>query len=319
MPELPEVQTTVNGINKTVKGLKIVDVWTDYSGSSPHFAKAWTGHGKMHAQSIRSPLYFKKFKKKVVGSKIKGARRRAKNILIDLSNNETILIHMKMTGHIMYGEYKFDRRVPPNGGWRAIKLGPLQDPYNQFIHFVLIFENGKQLVFSDVRKFAKVSLIETKNHDESIHLAHLGPEPLDKNFTYEKFKERLLKRPNGKIKSVLMDQTLISGIGNIYSDEMLWLSNVHPLSVVSKIPEANLKLMYNAMKEVLLKGIDFGGDSTSDYRNIKGERGTFQATHNAYQMNKKKCKKRGCTGTLERIIVGGRSAHFCPVHQRVYK
>lgn len=286
MPELPEVQTTVDGLNETVKGRKIVDVWTDYK--STH---------KMHSESIKSPEYFKKFKKLVVGAKIKGTRRRAKNILIDLSNGETILVHMKMTGHFVY------------------------DPQEGYPHVHLIFalDNKKKLVFSDLRKFAKVSVIETDDESESVHLKNIGPEPLDPHFTYPRFTKRLALRPRGKIKQVLMDPKIVAGIGNIYSDEILWRANVHPLSITSKIPEKNLKLMFTAMKETLKKGINFGGDSTSDYRNIKGERGTFQAAHNAYQQHKKKCQKRGCPGILERIMVGGRSAHYCPVHQKLYK
>jgi formamidopyrimidine-DNA glycosylase len=280
MPELPEVQTTVNGLNQTVKGRKIVDVWTDYKSSL-----------KMHLHSIKNPAYFKNFKKKIIGTKIVGAKRRAKNILIELSNKEIILVHMKMTGHFVYDP----------------------KPNYPFVHLVFSLDNGKKLVFSDMRKFAKVMLLEKDG------LEHLGPEPLDKSFKFENFKLRILMRPKGKIKQVLLDQSLIAGIGNIYSDEILWLANVHPLSIVNKIPEQNLKLMFEAMKKTLAKGIDFGGDSTSDYRNIKGERGKFQATHNAYQMNKKRCKKRGCQGILERMVVGGRSAHFCPVHQKIFK
>lgn len=169
-----------------------------------------------------------------------------------------------------------------------------------------------------MRKFAKVTLIETKALDKSPHLAGLGPEPLDPHFTYEVFKKRLLTKPKGKIKQVLMDQSVIAGIGNIYSDEILWRANVHPLSIVAKIPEKELKLMYKAIGETLQKGIQFGGDSTSDYRNIKGERGEFQGKHHAYRRTGSPCDKKGCTGVIRRLIVGGRSAHFCSVHQRLY-
>jgi formamidopyrimidine-DNA glycosylase len=286
MPELPEVQTTVDGLNKTVKGRRIVAVWTDYKSAL-----------KMHVGSVKDPSFFKKFKKGVVGAKIKVARRRAKNILIDLDNGETILVHMKMTGHFVYDS----------------------KPNYPHVHIIFELDNKKKLIFSDLRKFAKVTLIETDDETLSLHLKDLGPEPLEKSFTYQKFEERLLKRPKGKIKQVLLDQSLISGIGNIYSDEMLWRANVHPLSITAKIPKKNMELMYKAMKEVLAKGIKFGGDSTSDYRNIKGERGKFQANHNAYQLTGKKCKKPNCKGIIERLVVGARSAHFCPVHQKLFK
>jgi len=128
-----------------------------------------------------------------------------------------------------------------------------------------------------------------------------------------------MKRPNGRIKNVLMTPEIIAGVGNIYSDEALWLASIHPESKPSKIPEKDLKKLYGSVIEVLKKGIDFGGDSMSDYRNIHGERGKFQGQHNAYRKTGKPCGKRGCKGIITRKIVGGRSAHFCSVHQKLYK
>ena len=303
MPELPEVQTTVNGLNKTVKGRKIVDVWTDYK--STH---------KMFKGSIKEPKFFNSFKKQIRNQTILKSERRAKNILIHLTNNKTILIHMKMTGHLMYGKYEKD-----GNKWKPVGRGPLADSFNQFIHLVFVLDNGRELAFSDMRKFAKVTLINTDKLDESLHVSELGPEPLDKKFTFEVFKQRLLKKPKGKIKTTLMDQTLISGIGNIYSDEILWRAGVNPLSIVGAIPDKNLKQMYKATQETLRKGIDFGGDSMSDYRNIYGERGKFQEHHRAYRRTDKKCSKSGCKGIIKRIVVGARSAHLCPVHQNLFK
>ena len=305
MPELPEVQTTVNGINKVARTKIISDVWTDYN-SSYHAGK----------DNIKNPLFFKKFKSKVKGEKILKAERRAKNILIHLSGGNSILIHMKMTGHLMYGKYEFNKKEKK---WRAKEKGPLEDPYNQFIHLVFTLSNGKHLVFSDTRKFGKVTLIETSNLENSLHLSHLGPEPLSEDFNLKAFISSLIRKPRGKIKQMLMDQELISGIGNIYSDEMLWLSDIHPLSTVEKIPLNNLEKLYKAMKEVLKKGIDFGGDSMSDYRNIYGEKGEFQTKHNVYQRSKTPCKRAGCKGIIEKTKVGGRTANFCPVHQILFK
>ncbi len=285
MPELPEVQTTVNGLNRTVKGRRIVDVWTDYK--SAH---------KMHKGSVKEPKFFSDFKKQITGQKILEAKRRGKNILIHLSTNRTILVHMKMTGYFFYNPPK---NVP-------------------FVHLDFTLDNQKHLAFSDMRKFAKVTLIPTDKLGESLHIFHLGPEPLDKKFTFEIFKQRLLKKPRGKIKTVLLDQEMVVGIGNIYSDEILWRADVHPLSTVETIPEKNLKSMYRAMKETLKKGIDFGGDSMSDYRNINGEKGKFQDYHRAYKRNGLKCQKPKCKGIIKRIVVGSRSAHFCPVHQKLF-
>ncbi len=312
MPELPEVETTVRGIRK-LTGKKIVGAWTDYDSPS------YTGKSE-----IKNPKYFKEFKKLIIGTSIVGAERRAKNVLIHLSPNYkegesyTLLIHMKMTGHILYGKYQFSAKKKSDP-WTAVEDGPLQDPFNRFIHFVLSFSDGTHLVLSDMRKFAKVTLIKTSERETSLHTSHLGPEPLTKNFDLEVFKERLSKRLRAPIKSVLMDQSLISGIGNIYSDEILWRANVHPESQFGKISEKNISLMFDAMKETLKKGIDFGGDSMSDYRNLDGERGKFQEHHEAYQRTNLTCRKQSCRGIISRKVIGGRSAHFCETHQKLFK
>ncbi len=304
MPELPEVQTTVNGINAHVKGLSISHAWTDYD-SQFHRGK----------DNIKDPAYFKIFKKSVTGAQIVLAERRGKNVLIHLSNGKTIIIHMKMTGHVMYGEYEFS-----GNAWIATKAGPLRDdPFNKYIHFALVLSNKKHMVLSDMRKFAKVTLADTKTIHESEHLLSHGPEPLDKKFGVDDLKAAVSKRPNGFIKQVLIDHKIISGIGNIYSDEILWHIDIHPLERVKDIPEEIWPLMHKAIRRTLENGIDFGGDSMSDYRNILGERGTFQDRHNAYRKTGKKCSKPGCKGIITRLKMGGRSAHYCDTHQKKLK
>ncbi len=318
MPELPEVTTTVNGLQKILPGLKITAVWTDLSKekvSRPDFE-----------HTIKSKKFFKDFKKKVVGAKVAKVERRAKNILIHLNNGYTILIHMKMTGHVMVGGYDYDKKVNKWEVHKDEKNTALLDPYNRFIHFVCTLSGSnptsprlrrtQHLVLCDSRKFAKVTLIPTETAHETVHLKGLGPEPLDKDFSFEKFEKVLLK--NGKIKSILMDPKVIAGIGNIYSDEMLWLASIHPLSNPNKIPKNKLKDLYKAMQEVLNKGIDFGGDSMSDYRDVSGKRGDFQNHHNVYRKIKEKCGKRGCKGTIVKSTIGGRSAHFCNIHQKLF-
>lgn len=289
MPELPEVQTTVSGLDRVLRGLVITDVWTEYN--SPYF------HGK---DTIKDPKYFKYFKKEITGAKIVNVTRRAKNILIHLSNDFTVLIHMKMTGHVMYGNYN------------------KEDPFNRFIRLIFYLSNGKTMELCDTRKFAKVTLLPTKTMHETIHLKGIGPEPLEKEFTFPVFKKQISKKPDWKIKLVLLDQTNIAGIGNIYADESLWRAGIHPESRVGKIDEKKLKDLYKAIQKTLSMGIDFGGDSMSDYRNIDGERGKFQEKHMAYRRTGKPCLKKGCGGKIERIVVGGRGTHFCKTHQKKY-
>ncbi|MEK7607686.1 MAG: DNA-formamidopyrimidine glycosylase [Patescibacteria group bacterium] len=304
MPELPEVQTTVNGIKKYLVDLIIKDVWTDYKSLF---------HAK--ADNIKNPKYFRFFKKEITGARIVNASRRGKNILIHLSNGKTILIHMKMTGHVMYGKYEKDGKI-----WKAVEAGPLRDdPFNRFVHFVLNFSNGKSMVLADMRKFAKVTLLDSDKIKDSFHLFAHGPEPLEKKFTIKKFRDALSKKPNSPIKTVLMNHKVISGIGNIYSDEILWLTGIHPLQKVKDTPTKKLAFIFTSMKKILRSGIAFGGDSMSDYRNILGERGKFQEKHNAYQKIGEKCKKSGCRGTIVRIKISGRSAHFCDTHQKLHR
>jgi len=308
MPELPEVQTTVQGLDRRIKGLTISDAWTGYK-SAFHKGK----------DSIKDPPYFEYFKRSVVGAKVIGVDRKAKNILIRIEKGRTrstILIHMKMTGHIMYGSYIFDAKNAKDPWSPAPGERPsLSDPFNRFIRFVLTFSNGKNAVLSDMRKFAKVTLIDDKDLAETVHLEGIGPDPLEKSFTFKAFAERMGRRPTGRVKSVLMDQSVIAGAGNIYSDEALWRAGINPEERVRDIPEPLMKKLYHSTLKVLKKGIDFGGDSMSDYRNIDGERGQFQEHHRAYRRKGEKCSKPGCGGTIIRKVVGGRSAHFCDKHQ----
>lgn len=299
MPELPEVTTTVSGLNKVLPKLNVKEVWSDYFLNTKN----------KRIDNIKNKKYFEKFKKEIVGEKFKNAERRGKNVLIHLTGDKTILIHMKMTGHLLYGKYFRNGEV-----WKSTeKL--LSDPFNKFIHLIFTLSNGKHLAFSDMRKFAKVILFETSKKNSHIDLVHLGPEPL-KDLTIKTLKEQLSKKLTGKIKTVLMDQSIVAGIGNIYSDEILWETGIHPERIVKNIKDEEIKKILKTTKEILQKSIKMGGDSMSDYRNIFGEKGNFQNAHKVYKKAKQKCLKKGCKGTIERKVIGGRSAHFCNTHQK---
>ncbi|MFA5999640.1 MAG: DNA-formamidopyrimidine glycosylase [Candidatus Paceibacterota bacterium] len=301
MPELPEVETTRRGLKRAILGLRIKDVWTDLNTKD-----------KRQSGAIANTKYFKHFKKEVLGEKVISVERRAKNILINLSHHKIILVHLKMTGHLLYGKYKYFKK---QNKWMPEEAGPLNDPFNRFVHVVFSFNNDRHLAFSDARKFGKITLLDTKTAHDTKHLNNIGPEPLEKNFTARVFRERLAKKPNGKIKTVLMDQSVIAGIGNIYSDEVLWLAGINPEKRVHTITPAEVNRMLKGIKKTLARGIDFGGDSMSDYRNIHGLPGKFQLHHNAYRKTGDRCNKKGCRGIIKRKIVNGRSAHFCSQHQ----
>ena len=284
MPELPEVETIVTDLKKLISGLKITNVWSDIPA-------------------------FQKIKKKIVGRKILGIERKGKNILIGLNQDKTLLVHQKMTGHLMYGKWKRE-----NGAWRSILPGPMRDdPENRFIHLIFFLSNGRQLALCDMRKFAKVVILLTKKILEG--LKELGPDPFDKNLNFKNFKEKINSK-QGKIKSVLMDQTVIAGIGNIYSDEILWLAGIHPLKKAADLKEKELKKIYLAIKPVLKKAISARGSSYIDYRDAGGKKGRYQEMQNAYGQEGEKCKKRD-GGIIKRIKIGSRSARFCPIHQKL--
>ncbi|MDP2741709.1 MAG: DNA-formamidopyrimidine glycosylase family protein, partial [bacterium] len=193
MPELPEVETTIKGLNSKVLNRTFIDVWTDSK------------------KIIKKPRNFNSFKEEIKGKKIKRIWRRGKNIIIDLSNDYSLLVHQKMTGHLLYGTWSIK-----HGIWESSEKGPLEEKTNKYIRIMFFLDNKKMLALSDLRKFAKVELWRTKELLNSKEFKSLGPEPLEKDFTFEKFK-KVLENKKGKIKQVLMDQSVIVGIGNIYS------------------------------------------------------------------------------------------------------
>jgi formamidopyrimidine-DNA glycosylase len=285
MPELPEVQTIVSDLKKVLPGLKITGFWTDIPK-------------------------FRKIKDKMVARKILGLERKGKNILIRLSGNLTLLVHQKMTGHLLYGKWKLKGRE-----WKSTIPGPLNDPENRFIRVVFYLSNKWQLALCDMRKFAKVLVWPTDKLNELDDVKNLGPDPFDRNFTLQKF-SKIIKGRKGKIKVVLMDQNIIAGIGNIYSDEILWKAGVHPLKPTQKLKNEEIKKIYQAIKPILKKAIRARGSSYIDYRDAFGKKGRYQEMHYAYQKTGEKCRKND-GGIIKKIKIGGRSAHFCPIHQKL--
>lgn len=307
MPELPEVQTVVSDLNRKVRGRKITGVWSDW----PKVLK-----DPLDQRKIKLPHdHLAAFERAIKGEKILEARRRGKNILIYLTGGKLLLIHQKMTGHLLVGKWQI-----ANGKSQKSRVIPIEpeavvtDKYNSYIHLIFYLDNGKMLALSDLRKFAKAILGRREEIENLPELSELGPDPLEPDFTFEKFASIIRAKP-GKIKQVLMDQTVISGIGNIYSDDILWTAKIHPLRKIPTLRSEELKRIYQATKTVLQKAVRLRGTSTSDFRDTAGKEGKYTNQRLVYQREGEPCKR--CGTAIKRLKIGGRSAHYCPVCQKV--
>lgn len=289
MPELPEVETITRDLKEKLIGHTITDFFTYW----PKMLGGMTENS---------------FKKEILNEKIIGVERRAKNIIIQLSNNKNMLFHMKMTGHLIYTTNNHE--VNKEGKWVEPEKTNFSDPYNQCIRLIFYLDKGKILAFSDLRKFGYVKIFN--EDDLNKEFKKYGPEPFSKDFNSE-YLIKAFKNRNVAIKKVLMDQRIIAGIGNIYADEILWDAEIHPEKKVCYLKESEIENIIKSTKKILQKAIKMRGTSTSDFRDTSGEKGAFGKFLKAYQRTGQKCERDD--GVIERIVVGGRGTHYCPVHQ----
>lgn len=294
MPELPEVETIKEDLKKKIIGRKIISVFP-----------LW--------KEIVKDVPFEVFRKQVAGKEIIDVQRRAKNLIIKLSDGLNLLIHLKMTGHFIVTSDK--DKVSSDGRWEKTENKLLlTDRMNQFIRIIFYLSDGKMMAMSDLRKFAYIKLVNDKELVEV--LDKYGPEPFDKNFTAKKLAEILSKKKTA-VKKVLMDQSQIAGVGNIYADEILWASRVHPLSQSNKLPQKDIVAIYENTKKILTESLKRRGTSTSDFRDTEGKAGTFGDFRNVYRRTDLPCPV--CGGPIRRISLGGRGTHFCPRCQKEVK
>ncbi|MBI3638238.1 DNA-formamidopyrimidine glycosylase [Candidatus Wolfebacteria bacterium] len=317
MPELPEVQIIVDDLNKKIIGRRITGVWFDW----PKAITLRLTQGYDEPSRIIKRPKPAEFKKQIKGLKIIAIKRRGKNILVYLINPKSkiinlLLIHQKMTGHLLYGKWRIKKVHNSKFIAHSLLKGLFQEKTNGYVHLVFNLDNGWQLALSDLRKFAKI-LFGTKEEIENLpDLAKIGPEPLDGNFKVEKFIKALWQtRGKRKIKQVLMDQEVVAGIGNIYSDEILWTAKIHPFKPANQLNSGQLKNLYMATKKILRKALRLRGTSISDFRDANGKAGFYAEHMLVYQKEGKPCKR--CRTTIKRVKIGGRSARFCPSCQRL--
>jgi len=286
MPELPEVETIVRDLKKEVVGKTFSDIWVE---------------------STKIVKDYKRFKNELLFKKILDIKRRGKNILFFLSSGKILLIHQKLTGHLLFGKWK-----RKNNKWVCDIEGPLkEDPMNSFLRLILFFKEGCQLALSDLRKFAIVEILT--NDELQKKLNSLGFEPLSKNFTFEIFKNAIYKKREKKIKEVLLDQKIIAGIGNIYSNEILWDAKINPFKKVEVLKIEELKRIYNSMKKILKLAIKLRGESFFTYRTIYGQKGEFDKARKVYKRSEETCFR--CGNVIKKIKLNQRSTYFCPTCQ----
>lgn len=290
MPELPEVQTIVSDLNKKIVGYIIVDFWSDWP------------------KAIKN-LSLEKFKKEIRNRKILNVRRTGKNIFIDLSKDKTLYIHLKMTGHLLVKSPEIIKSQSQKNYFN--------DKVNSYIHHIWTLTQNKNnlaMEFSDVRKFAKIVLDDTKKINELPEIKKLGLDVMDKKFTLQKFKNLLDKRKHRKIGLVLMEQDFMSGIGNIYRSEILYEAGILPQKTVEKLSKNERNKLYRTILIVLKKAIKMRGTSDSDYRDTAGAPGNFQKALKVYRKAGKKCPR--CGTIIKRATLGQRSVFYCPKCQK---
>lgn len=287
VPELPEVETVRRGLSPAMEG-RIIE------------------RAEIRRAGLRWP-FPAGLADRLTGARVERLRRRSKYILIDLDTQETILIHLGMSG-----------RMTVSGLTAAFVPGEFHHAHPQIEkhdHVVLHMAGDVRVTFNDPRRFGALDLIATHTADAHPLLAPLGPEPLGNLFSATYLHARLKGR-KGPIKSLLLDQRIVSGLGNIYVCEALHRSGIHPERAGGRIGMARVELLTTIIREVLREAIEAGGSSLRDYRQADGELGYFQHNFRVYDREGAPCPTPACGGTIRRIVQGGRSSYFCPQCQR---
>ncbi len=275
MPELPEVETISRDLRAKIVGHTIerAEVFWEREVGYP---------------SIPEFMEF------IRGRCVENTGRRAKYVVINLADNATLLVHLKMTGQLLYT--------------------PATDPPNPYTRVLFHLDRGMQLRFVDIRKFGRMYLVEANRFQDFPKIAELGPEPLEEAFTLKAFKSLLSKR-KGRIKPLLMNQGFLAGMGNIYVDEALFRSKIHPLRPVDSLTPKHIASLHQNIVDVLEESIANRGSSIDDYRDPAGQKGYHQVRLKVYGRSEQPCLT--CGTPIRKIVVAGRGTHFCSKCQRV--
>ena len=283
MPELPEVETVKRGLVPVMEGALIANA-------------------AVNRPDLRWP-FPAGMAERLTGKRVMALRRRSKYILADLDSGETLIIHLGMSGRMlisgaMLGDFHHDHPAPAKHD-----------------HVVLDMDSGARITFNDARRFGSMDLIATELAETHLLLKNLGPEPLGNTFSGPYLLDRLKSR-NTPIKSALLDQGIIAGLGNIYVCEVLFRARINPATKAGQLRAKQVTGLVPIVRDVLGEAIEAGGSSLRDYRQADGELGYFQHTFKVYGREGEPCHTPGCKSEVARIVQSGRSSFYCPTCQR---
>lgn len=330
MPELPEVETIGRGLNKFIISRKVSDVEAFNPGS---FQGA--------------PGDVRQF---LIGSSVQGVHRRAKVLLIDLSTNYTLVIHLKMTGQLVFIKQPDDDSLQAAeidklqasslgqessavlAGFTTVPSKSQSSPEIRFggghptdslvsslpdrsTRVVISFSDGSHLYFNDQRKFGWIRLVPTPEVPNIDFMKKVGPEPLEADFTARQFAERFARRPGTSIKAALLDQSVVAGVGNIYADESLWGAKIHPARKVRDIKPRELADLYRELRTVLNLSIEKGGSTDRNYVDAEGKKGSYLDFARVFRRESLPCPR--CGTIIIKFKCAGRGTHICPHCQKL--
>ena len=289
MPELPEVEVVKRSLNRKVQNLII--------------KKVKINDGRLRYRVDKNKI------RKIVGLRIKKVERRSKFLLFFFNNNTIMFVHLGMTGKFFF----IDKKNTKFKTSFYYNIDHKKDQKYDRVEFIL---NKKQkLIYNDVRKFGFIKFSDIKKYKNNMHFRNLGPEPLKKTFNQTYFRNYIIGR-NRVIKEILMDQKFVSGIGNIYANEILFLSKVNPSRKVKKLKEFELKKIVKNAKKILEKAIYQGGSSIKDFSSSNGKKGSFQQHFNVYGKKDETCPGINCKNKIIRSVISNRATFFCSKCQK---
>ena len=287
MPELPEVETVKRGLAEILPGRIITAIDYDWSKSFPN--------ANTDVDNF------------LIGASVSGVTRRAKVLIISLSSNYSLVIHLKMTGQLVFrGEQNFGAGHPNNS-----LIGELPDKSTRV---TLTFNDKSKLFFNDQRKFGWMRLFPSSEIMNLDFFKKLGPEPLATNFSASDFQTRLMRRANSNIKAVLLDQSVIAGVGNIYADESLWGARINPKTLVRNLTKGKTRALYTELITVLKLSIEKGGSTDRNYVDAFGKKGSYLAFAKVFRREGLPCPR--CGSIIIKTRVAGRGTHICPKCQK---